>query len=71
MPKSILDTLGEEVTGIVAPVTICMVFTVALVRLLNPAGASDAGSVYIASAFYKEQAGDTTGQKLGGSIGKW
>ena len=34
--RSVLADLGEEVTGIVAPVTLCMALTVALVRTLNP-----------------------------------
>lgn len=36
MRRSVLDDLGEEVTGIVSPVSICMALTVALVRILNP-----------------------------------
>ncbi len=50
-----LDRLGEEVTGIVSPVSLCMALTVALVRLLNPTGDNAGSSVYIASAYYKEQ----------------
>lgn len=52
---SILDDLGEEVTGILTPVSVCMALTVMLVKTLNPTGASDARSVYIASAFYSEK----------------
>ena len=55
MVESVLDRLGEEVTGIVSPVSLCMALTVALVRLLNPTGDSAGTSVYIASAYYKEQ----------------
>ena len=55
MGNSILDDLGQEVTGIISPVSICMALTVALVRILNPDGASDAGAVYFASAYYNEQ----------------
>ncbi len=55
MVESILDRLGEEVTGIVSPVSLCMALTVALVRLLNPTGDNAGTSVYIASAYYKEQ----------------
>jgi presenilin 1 len=68
MTHSILDDLGEEVTGIVSPVSICMALTVVLVRLLNPEGESDSSAVYIAQAFYSEQEGDSTAQKLSGSI---
>lgn len=66
--KSVLDALGEEVTGIVAPVSLCMALTVALVRILNPDGASDSNAVFLASAYYTEQEGDTTGQKLSGAV---
>lgn len=66
--RSVLDDLGEEVTGIVAPVSLCMALTVALVRTLNPDGASDSGAVFLASAYYTEQAGDSTGQKLSGAL---
>ena len=55
MVESVLDRLGEEVTGIVSPVSLCMALTVGLVRLLNPSGDAAGGSVYIASAYYKEQ----------------
>ena len=55
MMESVLDRLGEEVTGIVSPVSLCMALTVGLVRLLNPTGDAAGSSVYIASAYYKEQ----------------
>lgn len=53
--RSILEDLGEEVTGILTPVSICMALTVMLVKTLNPTGESDARSVFIASAFYTEK----------------
>ena len=55
MVESVLDRLGEEVTGIVSPVSLCMALTVGLVRLLNPTGDAAGRSVSIASAYYKEQ----------------
>ena len=55
MSSSILDDLGQEVTGIVAPVSICMFLTVLLVRILNPDGVSNPSAVAIAQTFYKEQ----------------
>lgn len=61
MVESVLDRLGEEVTGIVSPVSLCMALTVGLVRLLNPTGDAAGSSVYIASAYYKEQVRATTG----------
>lgn len=54
--KSVLEDLGEEVTGIMAPVSICMAITVLLVRVLNPEGQSSSATVYIASLAYDEQA---------------
>ncbi|PSC76470.1 presenilin isoform B [Micractinium conductrix] len=68
MARSVLDDLGEEVTGIVAPVSLCMALTVVLVRILNPDGDSDSSAVFLASAYYNEQEGDTTGQKLSGAV---
>lgn len=65
---SILDDLGEEVTGIVAPVSLCMALTVALVRILNPSGESDADTVIFAAAYYREEEGDSAGKKLSGSM---
>ncbi len=53
--RSILEDLGEEITAIITPVSICMALTVMLVKTLNPTGASDVHSVFIASAFYTEQ----------------
>eukprot|EP00873_Tetraselmis_striata_P023226 jgi/Tetstr1/443490/TSEL_031497.t1 len=66
--KGLTDTLGEQVTGIVAPVSICMALTVALVRVLNPTGDSGSSAVAIATVYYDEQASDSTGQKLAGSV---
>lgn len=50
-----MDDLGEEVTGIMAPVSLCMAVTVLLVRLLNPDGIASSNTVLIASIAYKEQ----------------
>eukprot|EP01025_Chloroclados_australasicus_P038691 TRINITY_DN39938_c0_g1_i2.p1 TRINITY_DN39938_c0_g1~~TRINITY_DN39938_c0_g1_i2.p1 ORF type:complete len:524 (+),score=93.78 TRINITY_DN39938_c0_g1_i2:873-2444(+) len=66
--NSILTKLGNEVTNIVTPVTICMVLTVILVRLLNPKGESGSSAVLIATTVYKEQASDTDANKLFGSV---
>ena len=57
MVVSVLDDLGEEVTGIVSPVSLCMALTVALVRVLNPTGDASGNTTYFASAYYKEQVG--------------
>ena len=55
MSTSVLDDLGEEVTGILAPVSLCMALTVALVKALNPKGDSDSQRVVVATAFYEEK----------------
>ncbi|KAI7844377.1 hypothetical protein COHA_002175 [Chlorella ohadii] len=68
MRASVLDDLGEEVTGIVSPVSICMALTVALVRILNPEGESNSGAVFLASAYYNEEEGDSTSKKLSGAL---
>lgn len=65
MGRSVLDDLGEEVTGIVAPVSICMAITVALVRLLNPEGKSDSSAVYLATSFYVEEVRSVRGRRWG------
>ncbi|KAK9867147.1 hypothetical protein WJX84_008748 [Apatococcus fuscideae] len=68
MEVSVLDELGQEITGIVAPVTICMALTVLLVKALNPDGSDTSVSVYFAQAFYAEKEGDSTATKLEGSL---
>lgn len=51
----IVNDLGAEVTNIAAPVSICMVLTIALVRLLNAAGDSSDNAVAFAEAIYSEK----------------
>lgn len=68
MTTSVLDDLGEEVTGILAPVSLCMAMTVALVKVLNPSGDSDSQNVAVATAYYEEEDDDSTSTKLSGSI---
>jgi|LauGreDrversion2_5_1035112.scaffolds.fasta_scaffold12326_2 hypothetical protein len=51
---SVLDSLGEEITGVAWPVSICMAVTIFLVRVLNPKGESSSSTVFIASAAYNE-----------------
>ena len=55
MEVSVLDELGQEITGIIAPVSICMALTVLLVKALNPDGSDTSVSVYFAQAFYAEK----------------
>lgn len=51
-----LDHLGEEITSIAWPVSLCMAITVFLVRVLNPDGVSSAVTVAMANAIYDEGA---------------
>lgn len=55
MTRSVLDDLGQEITGIVAPVSICMALVVVLVKALNPEGIADTSSVAIATIAYHEK----------------
>lgn len=55
MARSVLDDLGEEITGIIAPVSICMALVVVLVKALNPDGITDSSTVAIATLAYHEQ----------------
>eukprot|EP00210_Caulerpa_lentillifera_P006403 g6117.t1 len=68
MTTSVLDDLGEEVTGILAPVTLCMALTVALVKVLNPSGDSDSQNIVVATAYYDEKEDDSNSEKFSGSI---
>jgi hypothetical protein len=51
----VLDDLGQEITGIMAPVSICMAITVLLVKALNPEGTADTTTVAVATLAYQEQ----------------
>lgn len=55
-PRSVLDDLGEEITGIMLPVSICMALVVVLVKALNPDGQADTTTVAIATIAYHEKA---------------
>ncbi|KAK9841060.1 hypothetical protein WJX81_008443 [Elliptochloris bilobata] len=68
MERSILDNLGEEVTGIVTPVTLCMATTVLLVRILNPDGASNSNTMRLATAYYNEKESDSATTKFEGAL---
>jgi hypothetical protein len=56
-PRSILESKGEEVTAIITPVSICIALTVALVKTLNPSGASRNRAISIAAIYYSEEVG--------------
>ena len=55
--RNLVTDISKSITILlqVAPVSICMALTVALVRLLNPEGKSDTGAVYLATSFYVEE----------------
>ncbi|KAJ0230233.1 Presenilin-like protein [Hirschfeldia incana] len=59
--KSILDSLGEELIGILTPVSICMFTVVLLVCLLNsdPSSSSSSSFSSIATAAYSESDSDS------------
>eukprot|EP00884_Botryococcus_braunii_P014611 jgi/Botrbrau1/23150/Bobra.0041s0002.1 len=65
--KSILDDLGQEAAGIAAPVSLCMLVTVLLVRTLPPKE-GNVQIIEIASAFYHEKGSDDDSTKLIGSV---
>lgn len=67
-PRSILESKGEEVTAIITPVSICIALTVALVKTLNPSGASRNRAISIAAIYYSEEAGDSTKDKSFGAL---
>eukprot|EP00889_Picochlorum_renovo_P008917 jgi/Picre1/35947/NNA_003404.t1 len=63
-----MENLGEGVTGVCFPVSVCMLLTVFLVKTLNPVGRSNADAVYIASIYYHEDASDSIWTKFEGSM---
>lgn len=69
---SVLITLGQEVTRVIFPVSLCMLVTVVLLRILNPQGNSNSNAVYLASIYYDEKVGFCflmmTSQRYGGMI---
>lgn len=54
VPRSVLDDLGAEFTKIVAPTSLCMAATLAVVRILNPLGKSDRRAVWLAQVYPEE-----------------
>eukprot|EP00854_Cymbomonas_tetramitiformis_P001244 gene1244-1822_t len=66
---SVLDNLGEEMTAILSPVSLCMAFCVFLVRLLTPDGVdSDEAAPSIGTVYYQEQEEDSSSAKFGGAL---
>ncbi|ESQ51491.1 hypothetical protein EUTSA_v10016742mg [Eutrema salsugineum] len=67
-PRSILDSLGEELIGILTPVSICMFTVVLLVCVLNSDPSSSSASFSsIATAAYAESDSDSSWDKFVGA----
>lgn len=68
-PTSILESLGEEIVRIVAPVSICMFMVVILVSVLNSSSSSSAATVSsIATIAYNESSSDSSWDKFTGAL---
>lgn len=65
--EGLLESVGAEITGIVLPVSLCMLLVVLLVRCLTPHG-SDVAVPSMATLVYREKASDSTSQKLEGAL---
>uniref|UniRef100_A0A3N7GZ60 Presenilin n=1 Tax=Populus trichocarpa TaxID=3694 RepID=A0A3N7GZ60_POPTR len=64
-PKSVLDSLGEELVRIITPVSICMFLVVVLVSILNTDSSSSASSINtIATIAYNETTSDSFWDKF-------
>ncbi|KAL3343104.1 hypothetical protein AABB24_026924 [Solanum stoloniferum] len=68
-PRSVLDSLGEEIVRIVTPVSICMLLVVILVSVLNNDSDSSGPSfTSIATIAYNESSSDSNWDKLKGAL---
>ncbi|OAY47502.1 presenilin-like protein At2g29900 [Manihot esculenta] len=68
-PKSIIDSLGEEIIRIITPVSICMFIVVILVSILNTDSSSASTTINtIATMAYTETTSDSFWDKLGGAL---
>ncbi|CAH2060114.1 unnamed protein product [Thlaspi arvense] len=68
-PRSILESLGEELIGILTPVSICMFTVVLLVCVLNSDPSSSSASFSsIATAAYAESDSDSSWDKFVGAF---
>ncbi|PKA61837.1 Presenilin-like protein [Apostasia shenzhenica] len=72
MERSVLDSLGLEIVGVMSPVSICMLFVVLLVSGFTPpttsADHSSSAQVTAATLVYQESPSDPPSQKLAGAI---
>ncbi|PHT47639.1 Presenilin-like protein [Capsicum baccatum] len=68
-PKSVLDSLGEEIVRIITPVSICMLLVVILVTVLNnDTDSSNPSFTSIATVAYNESSSDSNWDKLKGAL---
>lgn len=69
-PRSIIESLGEEIINIITPVSICMFLVVLLVTILNSdASSSSSSSVStIATIAYSEDSSDSAWAKFKGAL---
>ncbi|KAH6818644.1 Presenilin-1 [Perilla frutescens var. frutescens] len=68
---SVLETIGQEIVGVMAPVSVCMLLVVLLVyTVYNPSSSADAATSIrtAANLVYMESPTDSTAQKLEGAI---
>ncbi|KAB2058548.1 hypothetical protein ES319_A11G241800v1 [Gossypium barbadense] len=71
MESSILESIGQEIIGVMSPVSLCMLLVVLLVYSLsdsNPFSSSSAPIRTAANLVYLENPSDTTAQKLEGAL---
>ncbi|XP_021890090.1 presenilin-like protein At2g29900 [Carica papaya] len=67
-PTSILESLGEEVIVIIAPVSICMFVVVILVCILNTDYSSSSSITTIVTIAYTETSSDSSWDKFMGAL---
>ncbi|KAI8543177.1 hypothetical protein RHMOL_Rhmol08G0197500 [Rhododendron molle] len=68
-PKSLIDSVGEEIIRIVTPVSICMLLVVILVTVLSDYSESLSSSMTtVATVAYTEDSSDSTWDKLKGAL---
>ncbi|KAG8379301.1 hypothetical protein BUALT_Bualt07G0074200 [Buddleja alternifolia] len=68
-PRTILETLGEEIVRIITPVSICMLLVVILVSILRGDSSSEGSSITtMATMAYTESSSDSMWDKLKGAL---
>lgn len=68
-PRSLLDTLGSDIIGVMSPVSICMFLVVLLVStLFSPTSSNSVAVATAATLVYQESSSDPTSEKLEGAL---